>query len=162
MKRSITGKTVSALLAFAAIILSFGALAGCQRAYAGGKLPPNARATDKKFAAAYTEFALALLRGSAPEGQNALISPLSVMEALAMTASGAGGVTLSEMQSVMGGIPTETLAAYLRAFSPDNRELSLANSIWIKNDFAVRDDFRNALRKCSAQAFTARRLTHPA
>lgn len=141
MKRSITEKTVSALLAFAAIILSFGALAGCQRAYAGGKLPTNARATDKKFAAAYTEFALELLRGSAPEGQNALISPLSVMEALAMTASGAGGVTLSEMLSVMGGIPTETLAAYLRAFSPDSRELSLANSIWIKNDFAVRGEF---------------------
>ena len=48
------------------------------------------------------DFALRLFKASAKEDENTLISPLSVLYALSMTANGAEKETLAEMESVLG------------------------------------------------------------
>ena len=48
-------------------------------------------------AAAATDFGVRLFQTSMEEGKNTLISPLSVLYALAMTANGADGETLAQM-----------------------------------------------------------------
>ena len=84
--------------------------------------------TDEIFSAAYTEFALGLLRAGLEDGKNTLVSPLSVMEALAMMANGACGETLGEMERVIGGgIPVSELARYLAGFAAG---VMVAASIW--------------------------------
>ncbi len=69
--------------------------------------------------------------------ENILISPLSIVSALAMTANGAENETLSQMEEFFGsdidGL-NEFLYAY-RLFLPtaDKYKVSLANSIWFRN-----------------------------
>ena len=78
-----------------------------------------------------TEFALGLLQETAREGENVLISPLSVYSALAMTAAGADGETLAQMEAVLGMPLSElqdSFGALLKGL--DGEKLKLANSIW--------------------------------
>ena len=58
-----------------------------------------------EFRKAAADFALKLLNESRSEyeGDALLVSPLSALLALAMTANGAEGETLSEMEKVLGG-----------------------------------------------------------
>lgn len=71
------------------------------------------------------------------EGENTLISPLSIISALSMTANGAENETLSQMEEVLGvdiGSMNEYLYAY-KSYLPtaDKYKVSLANSIWFKD-----------------------------
>ncbi|HBA50630.1 MAG TPA: hypothetical protein DCZ91_23100 [Lachnospiraceae bacterium] len=71
-------------------------------------------------------------------GENILVSPLSVISALAMTANGAGGRTLEQMEDVMG-MPVQELSAWLSAYRealPESEQyrLNMANSIWFTED----------------------------
>ena len=98
-------------------------------------------------AAAAADFGVKLFQNSMEEGENTLISPLSVLYALAMTANGADGETLAQMEQVLG-MDTENLNSYMRAYLdllPEAKDykLSLANSIWFKDDpnFAVEQSF---------------------
>lgn len=98
------------------------------------------RAPDDAFLAAQTGFALTLLQHtiSADSGENLLISPYSVMQALAMTANGAAGNTLAEMEQSLGGVPMDALNEYLykwRTGQPDlaGCKLKTANSIWFRD-----------------------------
>ena len=50
----------------------------------------------------YAAFAAELLRQTRSEGENTLVSPLSVALALGMTANGAAGDTLAEFQDLFG------------------------------------------------------------
>ena len=94
-----------------------------------------------------TDFGVRLFQESYEHHKNTLISPLSVMYALAMTANGANGETLAEMEAVLG-MSVEELNEYLYAYAknlPQDKKykLSMANSIWFKDDpsFTVNDDF---------------------
>lgn len=96
---------------------------------------------------ALTDFAVRLFQASVEEGKNTLISPLSVLSALAMTANGAKGETLSQMEAVLG-MSTDKLndyfSSYMKALPQgDKYKLNLANSIWFRDDerFTVNDDF---------------------
>ncbi len=96
---------------------------------------------------ALTDFAVRLFQTSAEDGKNTLISPLSVLSALAMTANGAKGETLSQMEAVLG-MSTEELNKYFHSYikalpQGDKYKLNLANSIWFRDDerFTVNDDF---------------------
>ena len=94
---------------------------------------------DDEFILGQTEFALSLLQNTAEDDTNTLISPYSVMQALAMTANGADNETLSEMEKVLGGLSIEKLNEYLytwRTSQPDSNECKLktANSVWYRND----------------------------
>ena len=88
---------------------------------------------------AYTEFAVNLFKKSlSADGKNTLISPLSVIYALGLTANGADGNTLAQMESVLG-FPIDDLNNYLYSYAKqkakdDAATLSIANSIWFTND----------------------------
>ena len=67
--------------------------------------PAAARSGDKpdpKAAAAATDFSLRLFRAGSQADKNTLLSPLSVLSALAMTANGAKGDTLKQMEQTLG------------------------------------------------------------
>ncbi len=86
---------------------------------------------------AVTAFAVELLRQT-DEGGSTLLSPVSVVYALAMTANGAAGETLAQMESVLD-LPLEELNAYLRTYTDRLPEetggrCSLANSIWFRDE----------------------------
>ena len=96
---------------------------------------------------AVTDFAVRLFKASEESGKNTLISPLSVLCALAMTANGAKEETLAQMESVLG-MTKDELNIYLYSYmkklpSGEKYKLSLANSIWFTNDesFTVNRDF---------------------
>ena len=98
-------------------------------------------------AAAAAGFGVRLFQTSMEEGKNTLISPLSVLYALAMTANGADGETLAQMEQVLG-MDIEKLNSYMLAYLdllPEAKDykLSLANSIWFKDDpdFVVEQSF---------------------
>lgn len=121
------------------------------------------RKIDNTFMSAYSEFAFDIYQKVREDSENIMISPLSIMTALAMTANGANGETLSQMEDVLGGIDIKKLNEYLYTYtsslaSEDDYKLVTANSVWIKNDpsFAVKEKF---LKKCagyySADAYMA-------
>ena len=94
-----------------------------------------------------TDFAIRLFKASEESGKNTLISPLSVLCALAMTANGAEEETLAQMEEVLG-MTTEELNLYLYSYMQnlpqgEKYKLSLANSIWFTEDerFTVNQDF---------------------
>ncbi len=94
-----------------------------------------------------TDFAVRLFKESEKDGENTLISPLSVLYALSMTANGAEKETLAEMESVLG-MTVEELNLYLYSYmnslpQKEKYKLNLANSIWFKDDerFTVNEAF---------------------
>ena len=96
---------------------------------------------------AFTDFGIRLFQNSIDNDTNTLISPLSVLFALSMTANGAEGDTLAQMESVLG-MPVEQLNASLNTYInalPDagTYRLKAANSIWFKDDpeLSVNDSF---------------------
>ena len=58
----------------------------------------SGRAADDAFKNGAADFAVRLFQNTREEGKNSLISPLSVMLALSMTANGAKGETLAQME----------------------------------------------------------------
>ena len=60
---------------------------------------------DSRFANVAASFALDLFKDEYKSGKNTLVSPLSVLTALAMTQNGAEGKTLSEMQKAHSNAP---------------------------------------------------------
>ena len=115
---------------------------------------------DSRFANVAASFALDLFKDEYKSGKNTLISPLSVLTALAMTQNGAEGKTLSEMQKVLGGLDRDTLNAYMNAYlaavAGKDSALKCANSLWIDSRLDVKTSFlqKNA-DFYSAQAYKA-------
>ena len=87
---------------------------------------------------AASDFAVRLFSANMSEGKNTLISPLSVLCALAMTANGAEGETLSGMEAALGMSVSELnlyLYTYLLGLPEGEKyKLSVANSIWFTAD----------------------------
>ena len=86
---------------------------------------------------AVTELALRLLKGCQSDGDT-LISPTSILCALAMTANGAEGETLSQLEDLFG-MSADELNAYMAAFlatldDSDGSKLSSACSMWLRDD----------------------------
>lgn len=98
------------------------------------------REPDERFSLAAGDFATELLRICAKEDDNALVSPLSVLMALSMTANGAGGETLSQMEKVLGnGISAQEMNEYLYTFrKSEGDSLAIANAIWLRDDENVK------------------------
>jgi len=108
-------------------------------------------AKQQEIATSGNEFSLALLRSiSATEtNDNFMISPLSINYALAMTANGAKNNTLTQMLAVMdfAGYELTEFNEYFKYLMnelveiDEDVELSIANSIWYKNNFTVLQSF---------------------
>ena len=142
MKPSAALRLIAALLLCLLVVLP-----GCRTVQAEdlcAGLTPNpvaARAADDPFVASQMRFAVSLFREvTASGGENVLLSPLLVQLALAMTANGAAGQTLEEMQALLGGsIPLAELNEYLHTYvnglpSGEQFRLHLANSVWFRDD----------------------------
>ena len=105
---------------------------------------PGERTAEQE--AAYAGFALDLLRQSRVEGENTLLSPLSVTLALGMTSSGAAGDTVGEFAQLFG-MDKGAVSAYCLALMEDYSDLggssqtTLANSLWCDPDLLLNDEF---------------------
>lgn len=102
--------------------------------------------------AVVTDFALRLFQNTEKEGENCLISPLSVLCALSMTAGGAKGETLAQMEQVLG-METGALNAWIHTYmaqlpQEEDYKLNLANSVWFRDvsHFTVEQSF---LQNCA-------------
>jgi serpin B len=113
----------------------------------------SGKETDQEFINEIYRFYAELLRRTSDPQDNALVSPLSVLVALAMTANGADGQTRIDMESVLSGsIPLEELNQYLYTYiqnlpSDPKARLTMANSIWFRDDenrLQVEPDFLQA------------------
>lgn len=96
---------------------------------------------------AYYNFAVSLFKENQVNGDNILISPLSILCALSMTANGANNDTLKEMEKVFGLSANDMnkyLYSYINSLEQGEKfSLKLANSLWITNDetFKVNNEF---------------------
>lgn len=113
----------------------------------------SGKETDDDFRLAMTDTSLSMLKYlcscDTDRNKNILISPDSILTAMAMVENGAGTNTLDEMKAAFGGIDAEDFDAYLytlnnRLTSSQSVKYHMANSIWYKNDkndINVRDEF---------------------
>lgn len=127
------------------IALLSGTLTGCTSVQATDLMAgvqPGDRKTSIDVtgpeAAALTDFAVRLLQNLPCGEENTLLSPVSILCALAMTENGAKGETLNQMEATFG-LDQATLNHYLYAYAKslpqgDKYQLSLANSIWMRDD----------------------------
>ena len=106
--------------------------------------PPAVSKPNTENAATLSDFAVELFKreiAMADKDDNTVISPLSVLYAMGMAATGATDETLSEMMDVMGaGMSIEDFNAlfayYTKNSLNDNSSLSIANSVWLRQSFA--------------------------
>lgn len=103
---------------------------------------------DDKFKSGMLDFAVRLMQSTLDENKkSSLVSPLSVIVALGMTANGANGETKEEFEKLFG-FSVDEANAYLYTlahslYNGDGAKVELANSIWFGKDgrIAVHDDF---------------------
>ena len=126
---------------------SFGPVTELSKGYTA-QTDPDETALTAEARAAITDACMAMSRKAMTE-PNSVFSPLSVLYALGMTANGAKGQTLEQLEAAFG-LPladcNPALAALQAKLTAGNTELSetnLANSIWISdaNDFTVPEAF---------------------
>ncbi len=98
--------------------------------------------TDAQIA----DFAVKLFAKSFDGNESTLISPTSVLYALAMAANGAYGTTLKEFEETFG-VSMDDLNDYLKQYRESLTEsekvkLAIANSLWLKeNGLSVKEEF---------------------
>ena len=92
-------------------------------------------------------FSLKLMKGllKQEQGKNIFVSPLSVSSILAETENGAVGPAKDELHSVLASESNDTNSEYKKLMdyysSLKTTSISLANSMWIKNNFQVNKAF---------------------
>ena len=117
------------------------------------------KAADDAFISSQLEFALKLFKEEYKQNSgNLLISPLSLTCALALTANGAEGETLEQIESIMGGLPLSELNEYLYTYrsslsSGEGLKLHSANSIWFKDEEKI--TFRNEFLQTDVNYFSS-------
>ena len=157
MSRRALGIASSALIALS-LLVGCGSSNLTARELTAGTRPASAGSLEVDEGSDTYDFALDLLRESANE-KNALVSPLSVLSALAMAENGADGETLTQMEQVTG-MGADELTDLLQAYGTllDDGPLSVANSIWLRDadGLAVEDDFLETCgERLGAQVFSA-------
>ena len=95
------------------------------------------------------------------EDENLLISPVSILTALAMTAQGAEAETLAQFEEFFGkevGFFTTLMTDYADTITMHNEtaKVSLANSVWVRDDaerLTVEEDFLARCNTMRAEVF---------
>ena len=126
--------------------------AGCvnlMQSVTAGEVPKATVPTEEENVK-IMDFSLRLFQNCLQDGENALVSPLSVLSALGMTANGAAGNTLAQMEETFG-LTTEDMNRYLYAYTRnlpqgEKYKLSPANAIWFRDreDLVFEKDFLQA------------------
>lgn len=123
---------------------------------ASGKTPVGVT-SDAKFIEAATNFSETLFRNyleavESEPGENLVLSPFSVVCALAMTANGAAGDTLSKLNALNSGIDAVQMNEYLYAMTrrmenAENPAVRIANSVWISDaGFSLNREFETVMK----------------
>lgn len=123
---------------------------------------------DDDFNAAYRNYAAELFKTACAEdikaGTNVMISPESVMMALGMTANGAKGETLSQMETALGGQSIDTLNKAMqyrmtKYMNSSDVTFNAANSVWVRDDaerIKMKQDFCDKVKSAyNADSFLA-------
>ena len=103
---------------------------------------------DMKLEKSAIQLAVSLLKECFEKKENELVSPLSVMIALAMTANGAEGTTKEAFEKFFGGEMSrdelnEMLSGYLKSLPSDEKcRFQFADSIWLKDSLDIKDQFK--------------------
>ncbi len=133
----------------------------------GASIQPGDAALSQDFyaqqnALSWKFFASALEQS---QGENVLVSPLSIQVALCMTANGADGSTLKEMEALFcGEYSIEEMNQHLTSYlfslpSEEKARLHIANSIWYRGGEDPIDIKEEFLNSCAyyygAQAYQA-------
>ena len=144
-----------------ALLLALLCLTGCGASEnLTRSIPPAEAPPALEESGALAEASLALLRENWT-GDSLLLSPLSILSALGMTANGAEGETRAQMEAVLG-LPAEELNAALAAWTAalpreTGCRVHLANSLWLRDGFAANPDFlRTAAEWYQAEVFASR------
>lgn len=125
----------------AGAMLFGGTLSGCTAPASSS----NALAVD--LGRTGTEFAVRLLQAGDEPGENVLFSPVCLLYALSMTANGADGDTLDQMEDTLNSSVSylnSSLQTYRAALpQAEDCRLHLANSLWLADDdrLAVKPEF---------------------
>lgn len=111
-------------------------LMGCTRTYATdlmdgvkGKIPTAVQIQEDTWTGMY-DFSVKLLQTTCDGEENTLVSPMSVLSALAMTANGAKGETRTQMEDTLGGTVEQLNGALTGLGQEEDAPLYMANSIW--------------------------------
>lgn len=149
---------ISLSVSLALLMTGTAVLSGCGKLYSKGIKSKNvadlmanvssgsgqSKSPDEKFTASSTKFAVELFKNEYKNGHSTLVSPLSVISALAMTQNGAEGETLTEIEKALGGIDRDTLNAYIKGYYAligEGKEVSAANSLWLNEGVSANPDF---------------------
>ena len=140
---------ITAVILILSILCTFtGCNSGSSKEISGKPGGNPVQVTHKKENDVKTnDFSLELLRNSLNAEGNTIISPMSVLCALAMTANGAEGDTLSQMEEVLGMSAeqlNESVYTYRNHLPNEEKcKVNLANSIWFTDNarFTVNEEF---------------------
>lgn len=113
-------------------------------------------ASQASFSEASVSFAVKLLRECYDGGENLVLSPYCAMAALSLTANGAQGETLAQMEAVLG-LPIDALNEAFRSAQMGQEAVS-ANSVWIHETplLSVKEPFlQAATENYDAQTYRA-------
>lgn len=147
-----------------ALLIALLGMTACARPAANGKLQAaslmesvsvssaalTGKEADDAFIANTADFSIELFKKTIDSNHNSLVSALSVLLALAMTANGADRETLAQMESLLGNdMALSELNEYLYAYANrlsggENGTLRIANSIWLhdkESHLSVEKDF---------------------
>ena len=111
-------------------------LMGCTRTYATDLMdgvkagtPTEVQVQKETWTGMY-DFSVKLLQTTCDREDNTLVSPMSVLSALAMTANGARGETRTQMEEILGGSVEQLNGALTGLGQENDSPLYVANSIW--------------------------------
>jgi len=139
-------QTVKSALIFVLLIAMILNLTSCYSVKASDLMEGISSSTvsgktyDDTFVNSTADFSIELFKKALTDKENSLVSSLSVLLALSMTANGANGETLSQMDAVLGNnIAIDDLNEYMFNYvknlpSDDKSKLSIANSIWFRDN----------------------------
>ncbi len=158
MKKLLTGLLLAALgLQLFGCAAEGGAPDGTEQTVTEQKAETEENETVDPSAAA-ADFALALLRRCKDGEKNCVLSPYSILTALAMTENGADGETLRQFEEAFG-MPCGTLNDYLAGcFAKAGEETAGANSVWLRDEdgLALKEEYRELMQELfGAECFTA-------
>ena len=122
------------------------ALVGCTKTYATDFMdgvkegtPTEVQVQEETWAGMY-DFSVKLLQTTCDREDNTLVSPMSVLSALAMTANGAQGETRTQMEEILGGSVEQLNGALAGLGQENDSPLYLANSIWFAEGGRITPD----------------------
>ena len=151
-------KHAKAIISIIVIIAMATGMTGCHTNHGvvnlTEEITPSGTDTESsgETAVSQNEFAYKLFKECYREGENTLISPMSVFFALAVTANGARGETLDEILDLISDkASTEELNELCRAYKNllSAEELKTADSVWMRDDnyLTINQDFLQTVKE---------------